>query len=864
KSSFIIDPLEIFGSVLDFNYPERFFVDNFAVSKKQVQCGKTPCGFGSSEFLIEAGEQVQIFSFIGHTEQENYLNAFVHKITDKSYVEQKLTDCRQSIDKLENNISTFSQDSAYNFYCKQTYLDNLLRGGFPLNLKSDKEKSNMLYVFSRKHGDLERDYNNFLLEANYFSQGDGNYRDVNQNRRNDVWFNPLVEDANVLKFFNLLQLDGFNPLVVKSGRFKLNLKKEKILFESKHIVKGKDSFNLVIDFINDYFTPGGLFMFLENKNIALNVSLEEFLQIILSCCKKYEMSEHKEGFWIDHWTYNLDILESYLSIYPERLENIFLDKKEFVFYHNSAYVLPRDEKYVLENGKVRQFNAVAYAKSDIGAGNLVKTKYGKGNVYQTNLCVKILCLIANKMASFDAFGCGIEMEADKPGWYDSLNGLPGLLGSSVCESLELKRMIVFLLKVLQSLNLNPDAKISVFKELFDFLNGLSNLIFEYFNIRNVNKDFIFWDKACSLKESYRKKIRCGINGAEREFSFADLKNILSKMNNKIALSMGGMRDKNTGLFYTYFINEVIDYRKLKAIDGKNFKTNNQGLFYVRPKKFKQIHLPLFLEAQVHALRIEKERQKVKQIYKNVRKSSLYDQQLKMYKVNACLKEMPADIGRTRVFTPGWLENESVWLHMEYKYLLELLRTGLYAEFFIEFKNVLIPFQNPQQYGRSILENSSFLVSSVYPDKSLRGSGFVARLSGSTAEFVNMWLWMNVGANPFKVDSMGELCLEFKPVLPAWMFTLTKKDCVLYNAKGLEITFNLTKNSYAFNFLSSTLVVFHNPKRKNTFGKDCAKLCRIELIYRNQRKIKLKGNVIPAPYALGVRQGKFERINIALG
>ena len=29
---------------------------------------------------------------------------------------------------------------------------------------------------------------------------------------------------------------------------------------------------------------------------------------------------------------------------------------------------------------------------------------------------------------------------------------------------------------------------------------------------------------------------------------------------------------------------------------------------------------------------------------------------------------------------GWLENESIWLHMEYKYLLELIRNGMYEAF----------------------------------------------------------------------------------------------------------------------------------------------------------------------------------------
>ena len=55
----------------------------------------------------------------------------------------------------------------------------------------------------------------------------------------------------------------------------------------------------------------------------------------------------------------------------------------------------------------------------------------------------------------------------------------------------------------------------------------------------------------------------------------------------------------------------------------------------------------------------------------------------MYKVNADLSKESDEIGRTRIFPAGWLENESVWLHMEYKYFLELLRCGLAKEFFTE-------------------------------------------------------------------------------------------------------------------------------------------------------------------------------------
>jgi hypothetical protein len=106
--------------------------------------------------------------------------------------------------------------------------------------------------------------------------------------------------------------------------------------------------------------------------------------------------------------------------------------------------------------------------------------------------------------------------------------------------------------------------------------------------------------------------------------------------------------------------------------------------------------------------------------------------------------MSEEIGRARIFPPGWLEHESVWLHMEYKFLLELLRAGLYEEFYANFKTVLIPFLDPKVYGRSILENSSFIVSSAHEDNRLHGKGFVARLSGTTAELLHMCQPIGIG------------------------------------------------------------------------------------------------------------------------
>jgi hypothetical protein len=173
----------------------------------------------------------------------------------------------------------------------------------------------------------------------------------------------------------------------------------------------------------------------------------------------------------------------------------------------------------------------------------------------------------------------------------------------------------------------------------------------------------------------------------------------------------------------------------------------------------------------------------------------------------------------------------------------LLSKGLYEEFYEEFKNVLIPFQDPQRYGRSPLENSSFIVSSAFPDKSLHGGGFVARLSGSTAEFLHMWLLMNLGASPFFINEKGQLNLRFKPILAGWLFD--------------------QKGRYSFNFLSRVSVAYQNPKRKDTFGKDAARVNRIVLYDKNKKLCDLSSDVIPAPYAAQIRSRQIKQIDIYL-
>jgi len=178
--------------------------------------------------------------------------------------------------------------------------------------------------------------------------------------------------------------------------------------------------------------------------------------------------------------------------------------------------------------------------------------------------------------------------------------------------------------------------------------------------------------------------------------------------------------------------------------------------------------------------------------------------------------------------------------MEYKYLLEILRAGLYSEFYQDIQTALVPFLPVERYGRSPLENSSFIASSAYPDSSLHGTGFVARLSGSTAEFLSIWFEMFAGQNPFTVKD-GKLTLQLKPRLAHWLFSETGR--------------------VEFIFLGHTRVVYENPQILDTWR---AKIKSIELVFKDGRKIKLDREVIPDPYALDVREGKVKEIMLHLG
>jgi hypothetical protein len=441
-----------------------------------------------------------------------------------------------------------------------------------------------------------------------------------------------------------------------------------------------------------------------------------------------------------------------------------------------------------------------------------------------------------KFATLDPLGMGVEMEAGKPGWYDALNGLPGLFGSSLCETYELERLLAFLL---ESIAEKGADTIELPIEQTELMEKVVEALQPWCESGDPERDFCYWDTVATAREAYRERVRLGLDGQTEELPIDQLTPILAAFRAKVRTGIQRAVEMNDGIPPTYLAYTVTDYDLIADADGEP-QRDPQGRPYVRARRSAPAVLPLFLEGPAHALKVQPDVASARDLHAKIRESDLYDRKLGMYKVNASLEEQSHEIGRARAFTPGWLENESIWLHMEYKYLLEVLKAGLYEEFYEDFERALICFQDPEVYGRSPLENSSFLVSSAHPDESLHGAGFVARLSGATAEFLSIWTTMMAGRQPFFLQN-GKLCLQFKPTLPGWLFD--------------------TDGRLSFTFLGRVSVTYHNRGKLDLFPNNGMSARTVILSLPDQDQVEFAGSIIGEPYAQMVRAGQITNIDV---
>ncbi len=815
-----------------------------------LECGQitennVPCSFFAIEKELEAEESVTIYEVIGMVESKEILREFSDKCVGRKYFEAKRAEAVRLTEELCEVIHTETGNPVFDAYCKQTYLDNLLRGGYPVKLGREK----IFYLYSRKHGDIERDYNFFQMSPEFYSQGNANFRDVNQNRRCDVLFTPYVGDMNIKTFYNLIQTDGYNPLLVQRAVY--TIKEEKV--DKLSVFIKDDLLSQTKEELSKPFTPGSLARFVKKYKILKMVeggrestALEEFTGAVMDEADSAVNASFGEGYWTDHWTYNLDLVETYLSVYPDKEESLLFDDASFTYFESQAAVNPRRLRYEETEKGIRQYHTLNHEVKKEVNRQIVRTGYGKGDTYYTTLMEKLLLLCAVKVATLDPYGMGIEMEGGKPGWYDALNGMPGLLGSSMCETYELCRMLDFVIEELERYK----RTVVCAEEIVDLMTGLNNAL-EIQSGKSVPEgnavlisetgrftqeggvpaagDVAWsgmetWKALNDVKEEYRERTLFGVSGKTAEIPAKEAVYILKRFRALVLAGIERAVAYGNGMSPAYFTYEVTDYEKTgNGIDVKEVRLGQ---------------MPYFLEGPVRFLKLNASKEEKEKLYRKVKNSGMYDERLRMYKVNESLSEVSFEVGRSKAFTPGWLENESIWLHMEYKYLLELLKSEMYGEFIEDFENAAVPFLDADVYGRSPMENSSFIASSANHNEKLHGKGFVARLSGSTAEFIHMWQIMMFGPHPFSMET-GELKLRIMPLFPEYLIGEEKKIQAV--------------------FLGKIPVVFYLAEKKAYIPGGYE--IKIRIIRQDSSMEEYENGIISGIDALAVRNGEVKQIQV---
>jgi hypothetical protein len=782
------------------------------LNEEQQTENHLPCAFSISEFSLKSQEKYGFSSLFGSFDNIEDFNSAIKEF-DVNSSKKMIEETEELVNSyLPNGVKT--SNPLFDDYIAQCVLDNNLRGGFPIIL-DDKNGGQPYYIFSRKHGDMERDYNAFNIPSTYFSSGPGNFRDVNQNRRSDLYFKNEIKDYNIKIFFSLIQMDGQNPLTVKPLVFKKNKDFDESLLKDVPI---KDK---LLELLTKGSQPGNIYTLLKDNHIK---NADELFSDILNNSHQEISASFSEGYWIDHWTYNVDLLENYASVYPDKMEDL-LFKDEYKYFHSLVYVNPRSEKYCLVNeNKIRQYGTIDLAslkseneKNGLKGDETLWKKDQNGKEIEVSLASKIFNLILVKFSTLDAHQMGIEMECEKPGWNDAMNGLPGLFASAMSETIELLRLVNF---AIESFKPFEDKNIDLMDDQYDLFVSIKDGVKDL--LSNKITSFEYWDKVTTSREILRKNTHISAKNSNKSISIKESLFLLEEMKEILSKGIFEAKKLGGGIIPSYIINDVTKY---EITD----KVNHLGYRIIKPLEFKQRLIPYFLEASARLAKLGDGFFNQKD-YDLIYRSGLRDQKLGYYKTCDDIEDAPFEIGRVHAFTKGWLERECNFLHMCYKYLLGLLKAGLYDSFYKEMKVNFVYNMDPYVYGRSPIENSSFIVPTCNPNKRMHGQGQFARLTGANAEVLDMFFIMFLGEKAFSYEN-GTLRFIPSPKLSKEFFD---KD-----------------NEVSYPLFSKCKVTIYNPRRIDLFNHNKYVYCV------NGEKY----NSIEGQLALDLRDGKIKELRM---
>lgn len=177
----VYDPNKVFGRSTSLEHPAGLYASSVGEILDNPQYGdaKTSSSFAAvRKIKLKPGENVTVASVYGRAAHITEVPKIAKTVASAGFVKTKFERARSLMDTLTASVETSTVNPLFDGTVKQMFLDNSLRGGMPTilgNVDSDLTYDEdpgvkVFHSFSRIHGDLERDYNAFVIEPAFFSQ----------------------------------------------------------------------------------------------------------------------------------------------------------------------------------------------------------------------------------------------------------------------------------------------------------------------------------------------------------------------------------------------------------------------------------------------------------------------------------------------------------------------------------------------------------------------------------------------------------------------------------------------------------------------------------------------------------------------
>jgi len=180
----VYDTSTVFGEDTALLTPVQLFTKSIGDIIKGPQYGfaKTSSAFSAvDEVTLAPGESLTVATFFGKADDILDVPVVARRLTQPGLVQYKMKRAREIIKQITASVETKTSNPLFDGHIQQMFLDNSLRGGIPsilgevdddarLMSADEDHRLKVYHLFSRIHGDLERDYNDFEISPTFFSQ----------------------------------------------------------------------------------------------------------------------------------------------------------------------------------------------------------------------------------------------------------------------------------------------------------------------------------------------------------------------------------------------------------------------------------------------------------------------------------------------------------------------------------------------------------------------------------------------------------------------------------------------------------------------------------------------------------------------